>query len=268
MSKQLEFFKANGYIIVKIFDDTYHHHFSHLIIDKLKKINAQSFQNELSDDWQFNDYNVDHISEELHQLLVKPENRYINIDDIGMGNMLCADVKEILDDYWGHHDAKMVWAASLKTGNPRYNAGGYRIARPNTQDVAGIHVDTFFGGVPNPAGSGPAVANLFTLWIPVAGFSELYTLKIAPGSHLVVHPQKDFDDESNYITPSLDPDYENEFEFIRLNLIKGEAIIIHPNLVHGASNNNGTDVRVSVDVRFFDNKNYASLFDDNSVQFD
>ena len=48
--------------------------------------------------------------------------------------------------------------------------------------------------------------------------------------------------------------YTKKYKYIRPQLRLGEAIIFHPNLIHGGSLNLGKKTRVSIDFRLFNKK--------------
>ena len=52
--------------------------------------------------------------------------------------------------------------------------------------------------------------------------------------------------------------YTRKYKYIRPQLRLGEAIIFHPNLIHGGSLNLGKKTRVSIDFRLF-NKNFLKI---------
>ena len=61
--------------------------------------------------------------------------------------------------------------------------------------------------------------------------------------------------------------YFSKLKSIRANLKPGQAIIFHPNLIHGGSINNGIYTRISIEVRLFNKKkfNLKKTFDKKLV---
>ena len=118
------------------------------------------------------------------------------------------------------------------------------------KDTAGVHIDVNAGGIINRD-----LKTSLTIWIPIVGFSKKYTLKISPKSHLFDHGVK-FKITKKKVTPLLEKKYWKKFKFTRLNLKPGQAIIFHPNLLHGGSNNFGSSTRVSLDTRILNLKRF------------
>ena len=56
------------------------------------------------------------------------------------------------------------------------------------------------------------------------------------------------------MTRECTSDYESRFHFIRPELLPGQAIVFHPNLLHGGSVNEGNSTRVSIEVRLRNNR--------------
>ena len=99
-----------------------------------------------------------------------------------------------------------------------------------------------------------SITVFFSLWTPIIGFSKKYTLRFAPGSHLLNHPISKIKKQSKYISPVFEKKYYQKFKYKRLNLKKGEAILFDVNLIHGGTDNLGTKTRVNLEFRLYNNK--------------
>ena len=132
------------------------------------------------------------------------------------------------------------------------NATAFRIAKPKpSSDVGGVHYDLPYGRQKVPNKDHKA---LVTIWCPLVGFSEKYTLKISPKSHIPKHSLSKILKQKKFLSPVFDKNYVKKFKYMRPRLKKGQAIIFHPNLLHGASYNRGKNTRVSLDLRIFNSK--------------
>ena len=154
---------------------------------------------------------------------------------------------------WGHSSNLIKWVASLKKKQIRKNVAGFRIVRPSKKffsDVTGKHIDINVGG---KICSDKNV--LLTAWTPIVGYSKRYSLSIAPGSHLPKHSPKNYIKKKKIISKIFKKNYAKKFKFIRLNLKKGQAILFHPNLIHGGSSNLGSITRSSIEIRYYNKKN-------------
>ena len=94
----------------------------------------------------------------------------------------------------------------------------------------------------------------FSLWVPVVGFSNKYTLCFSPGSHLKKHPINRIKKQSDYISSIFEKKYIKKFKFKRLNLKKGEVIFFDLNLLHGGADNLGNNTRASLEIRLYNRK--------------
>ena len=82
-----------------------------------------------------------------------------------------------------------------------------------------------------------------------------YTLKVFPKSHLYTHSKLHVHKSSKKISKIFKPSYYKKFSSFRPNLKIGQAMIFHPNLLHGESYNLGSETRFSLEIRFYNNKN-------------
>ena len=81
------------------------------------------------------------------------------------------------------------------------NATAFRVARPKPcKDVGGVHYDLPFGRQKVPNKDQKA---LVTIWCPIEGFSERYTLKLAPKSHLKHHNLSKISKQTKFLSQCL-----------------------------------------------------------------
>ena len=202
------------------------------------------------------DYHKLKLTNDVHSQIVKSSNRRIkatrNNFNIFKKN---ANIQQLMKHCWGHNKYRLIWVGDLSNDNIHEDCCSSRIARPGIyQDVGGVHLDKHVGGNKNVAEN-----NLLTLWLPIVGFDERYTLRIAPGSHKSVHPDEFIIKNKSYISMTYEKSYIDNFNFIRPKLKVGQGIIFDPNLLHGASYNFGVDTRVSLEFRFFNAKTHFSF---------
>ena len=119
----------------------------------------------------------------------------------------------------------------------RRNYTSVRIVKPLAQ-TSGVHTES--NASPN--------YDPITLWCPLVGFDNKYTLRLAPGSHFYSHPKSNIV-KDKYIAKSYSNSYLKKFKFTRPNVKKGQAIIFDPNILHGGSVCFGKFTRVSIEPR-------------------
>lgn len=248
----IKFFKKNGYCIINLFNNSIIENLNKEVNDKLN-----SFLNELNINLKLKNLKNYHklkIKENDHKYFVKNSTRYIKLKSkIVKKIKFNKQFLNILKNFWGHSDISINWVGSLKKKDSmKKNATAFRIARPRpSSDVGGVHYDLPYGRQKVPNKDHKA---LVTIWCPLIGFSEKYSLKISPKSHIPNHSLSKIAKQKKFLSPVFDKNYAKKFKYIRPRLKKGQAIIFHPNLLHGGSYNRGMDTRVSLDLRIFNNK--------------
>ena len=244
-------FISEGYLIIKLFTPSKINEIKNLIENAVnKKHKLKEFKNK-----DINKYYLKYINDEIHKKIVLPENRYLKFNKSQLKTInKNSKINNILKNFWGHRDYKINWIASTLHNPIIKNAYGYRLARPFNKfkkDVSGSHIDLHYG-----AELRNNLKNLLTIWCPIEGFSKKQTLRFAPRSHLVNHPIDKFVNQKTFITPVFSDKYSKKFNFIRPTMKKGEVIIFHPNLLHGGSFNYGKNLRISLDFRLFNLKEF------------
>ena len=249
--KSLKFYKKNGYLKISLFSKKEIKNFKNIIA---KDLNTK-LRNKLKSKVKIENLEKYHdlrIVENEHKFLVKPGHRYFKFNKKTVKKILNKQVLFLLKSAWGHTNISLNWIGDLKKKQKLVNATGYRLARPfenHNNDTAGAHIDMNVGGIINKDKNASA-----TIWIPIVGFSKKYTLKISPRSHNYNHGNKF--KKSKKVSPLLPGSYWKKFKFIRLAYKTGQAMIFHPNLLHGGSDNHGSVTRVSLDTRILNLKRF------------
>jgi hypothetical protein len=182
--------------------------------------------------------------------ITNSKNRKISLDiKLFKKQMKNSKLLGLIKPYWGHSNVKIIWVGSAKKNQVETNKAGFRIARPKVKsDAATEHIDSYNNDE----------KSFLTVWIPLIGFGKNYSLKLYPGTHKILHLKKNFEKKTKYISRVFKKNYYKKLNSIRPNLKPGQAIIFHPNLIHGGSKNNGSHTRISIEVRLF-NKNRFNL---------
>ena len=245
--KNNKFFIKNGYCIINLFSKREIEILKNNIKKKLNTLARKIGYNlELKD---IEKYHKIDISNEIHNKLLSGKTRYILLEKrILKKIILNKKILSILKETWGHAkcSVKFIFSSKKKMLD---NTTGFRIARPKKmdfKDVGGEHLDLHYGGIYNYNHK-----ILYTIWCPLVGFNEKYTLRISSKSHLKKHSVKFISNQNKYVSPVFKKSYAKKFKFFRPRLKSGQAIIFHPNLLHGRSSNFGNKTRVSIDLRIF-----------------
>lgn len=231
-------YEENGFCILKLLNEQDLEYFKNKIINQLsikksnKNVKLEKYHKM--------------VDEDSHKMNMKASYRYIPLNQGIKKKLYDNFLKTLAIKNWGHSKFKFYWVGDTKKKELKVNNTGFRISRPTkalkVDDSAGVHLDKNLGGEIREE-----LDLVLTLWIPIIGFSDKYTLRIAPKSHLVDHNVAYL--KSNKITPIIKKEYEDKFRFIRPKMKKGEVLVIHPNLLHGGSENLGINSRVSLDIR-------------------
>ena len=249
--KNLEFYKRNGYLKISLFSKKEIKNFKNIIKKDLNKKLLHNLSSKVKIE-KLEKYHTLKIKENEHKFLVKPNHRYFKFSKEIVKKILNIKILYLIKNTWGHNSISLNWIGDLKKKQKVINATGYRLARPSknkNNDTAGVHIDMNVGGIINKDKNAST-----TIWIPIVGFNKKYTLKISPRSHNYNHGNKF--KKTKKISPLLPKSYSKKFKFIRLTYKVGEAMIFHPNLLHGGSINRGSVTRVSLDTRILNLKRF------------
>ncbi len=248
----VRFFEKNGYCIINLFNSNQISDLKELIVNKMNYLAKDLGFNLKSKD--IKKYHKFKISDETHSLLTKPSTRnFLLSSKIRKKIILNKKILKIIKKYWGHTKFKIKWVGSLSADPLKQNFAGFRIVRPkrvSEKDVGSEHLDLHYGGQVHKN----AYKALVTIWCPLEGFSEKFSLRISPKSHLTKHSVQAVSKQKKYVSRVFKKNYINKFFFHRPRLKKGQVIFFHPNLIHGESFNFGKQTRVSIDLRIFNEK--------------
>ena len=245
-------FFEQGYCIINLFNVNQINKIKNNITSKInfliKDVGIKINKNELKI------YHKLRYIDKIHPVAIKNSTRFIILDNKLKNKIyLNKEILNITNVFWGHSKFNIKWIGSLKKNNAKNNAMAFRIARPKNsfeKDVGGEHIDLHYGG--NVRVNDYRL--LLTIWCPLIGYSKKHALRLSPKSHLKKHPKNSISKQKKYISQVFKKDYLKGYKFIRPNLKPGQAILFHPNLIHGASYNRGKETRVSVELRIFNNK--------------
>lgn len=243
-------FEKKGYCIINLFSKLQ----INLILKQIKnKINLDLKQNNFKIKLKkLKNYHQEINRDEVHNFIVRGANRNISLNKELISKIRKnRKIYKILKKYWGHNIFRITWVGAIEKKEVKKNFTAFRLARPYKffkKDVGGVHYDLPYGRSDKPNSDHKAT---MTIWCPIVGFNKNYSLKISPSSHLNYHDPKNILKQKKFLSAVFSEKYLKNFKFIRPSLKPGQAIIFHPNLLHGASYNLGNNTRVSIDLRIF-----------------
>ena len=236
-NKIIKNFDENGFIILKVFKNEDIKYLISIVKKRLKflsknKINIKSLSQ----------LHKKKMTTKTYEKIIKSSTRYIDIGKKKLDKIHHnSNLKDCTKFLWGHSNMKIVWVGDPNKLELKNDRVGFRIARPtNKVDAAKEHIDMYNNDL----------KSFVSLWIPLIGFEPKYTLQIYPKSHKFNHKKKFFEKKKR-ISRTLKGKYVSKFKKIRPRLKNGEAILFHPNTIHGGSNNLGKITRASIEFRIF-----------------
>ena len=248
-------FLNNGYAVVNIFNNRDINHLKLLVSKKINK--SLNYRSKKKIKFFPNNIKFYHNiigNENLHKKVINNSKRYIHLQKENKKKIINHNIiNKILKKYWGHNKIVIKWIGSLKKKEIKNNCCGFRLSRPVQKrkfDSAGAHCDINVGG---------RFSNdkkiMLTVWVPLEGFSKKYTLKLYRKSHLKLHSKNKIKKKIKSISRIFSKSYLKKYKSLRLDLKSGQAILIHPNLIHGGGENFGSKTRASIEVRLFNKIN-------------
>tara|TARA_B100000989_G_C19446588_1_gene429783 strand:+ start:138 stop:935 length:798 start_codon:yes stop_codon:yes gene_type:complete len=249
----INFYNKNGYLIFKLFSKNEINYF-----EKLIKIKANKYLKKKN--WKLQDYHK-FTNQSVHKKVIENTARFINVKKSIIKKIQNQKIiNDILKLRWKHSkfyipNLKYLHGTEKETTLKKINRNEilYRIVLPKKLHYAKSappHVDLNAGKI-NKRIDKNFIPMSFSLWVPIVGFSKKYTLRVAPGSHLVKHPLKKIKKQSKYVSPVFENNYIKKFKFKRFNLKKGEVIFFDLNLLHGGADNLGKRTRSSLEIRLY-----------------
>jgi len=231
-------YAEQGYAIVDLFGAGEHARLQGLVENRLREIAEKNFPGRRFDPSPLELYHRQRLPEELHRVLTAPQNRYIRISNEIESVLTDEKLFPVFRQQWRHTHATL---ENRMPGREPWSKEQvmFRLVRPGVPDVGGIHTEAGYGIFP------------ISIWTPIAGFDERYTLRLAPGSHLVKHPSEMLRNDARFMAKPFADEYTRNFRFVRPTMKKGQAIVFHPDLLHGASRNEGDQTRVSLEFRLY-----------------
>lgn len=249
-------FMQSGYCIVQLFNKSEIKKFNDLVVKRVNQICVGSKNFNLSS---FKNFHKEQIPENIRSKIVNPSTRYVRVNTKKLFSKKTKNkIKALMQEFWGHNQGCVYWVGSAKRKEIKLNSAGFRLVRPQKKQDGGVeHIDAY----------STDLKSFFTIWIPLVGHGKKYTLKVAPKSHLILKNSNDYKKNNKYVSRAFKRDYIKKFQFIRPNLKIGQAIIHHPNTIHGGNVNLGKFTRVSLEIRFFDKLkfNLKKTFDNKLV---
>ena len=242
-----KFFTKNGYCVIDLLNNN---SMQELIDTIVKKINSEIKKKECKfTNKNVSNFHLKKLDEKIIKNIFNSSKRYINLKENIIRKINTATINSFLSNLWNHNQKKIVWVGSPKLKEIKFNKAGYRIFIPTKGKGEQIKKRV---GFPHIDAYSESENNFVTLWIPLFGFSEKYTMMIAPQSHKINHSPEKFDLKKNYISRIFSSNYIKKFDFVRPRLNRGQAIIHHPNVIHSGGSNLGSKTRISVEIRLFD----------------
>jgi len=244
-------YNKNGFVIIDFLKKNEIEHLEKLIKLKIEKLANKKIG---INKWKLQFYHK-YFDKNFHKNVVSRNSRYIKLNNDLVKKILRNKAyKEITKDNWGHSKGLIKWIGSSLLDPVINHASGFRIARNSNlffNDFADPHIDIHYGGIIRND-----LNSHVTFWTPITGFSKKYTLKLFPGTHLINHSISQISKQTKKISRVFNNSYVNKFKSKRLNLKKGQAILFHPNLIHGGSLNEGRITRTSIEFRIYNKVNY------------
>ncbi len=230
-------FREQGYAIVDLLTPDEHESIVRLVAERIRQIAAVELPGLAFDPNPLGRYHEHGLSDEAHARLMGPKHRRLHLPADIQSMLLNDRAMKLFESFWSHR------AVAIKDIIDRewvFGTCGFRMVRPGGGgDVAGIHSESSYDIMP------------ITMWLPVVGFDPRYTLKLAPGSHLVEHPSAAIVKSKQFTARPYTENYANQFDYIRPAMRKGQAIVFHPRLLHGGSVNAGDETRSSIEIRVY-----------------
>ena len=236
---QLNKFNKNGFVIEKIFNKSILENFKEKLLKNLrksaKKHNIYSIKNIKNLEEYFN-----LVSKTEHEILMDRETRTIKFKKSEAQLILNKRIRDLLS-YYSDKEYYILRSSNKfsSRGKDFNNYAGFRIVEPNSDKVAGYHSDHY------------NLQNFrFTMWVPLIGFNNKYSLKLITGSHYYKHSKKQIVKNKFGSARLFNNLYLKKFsKAFRPNLKLGEVILFHPYLIHGNAKNLGKTVRVSLEIK-------------------
>jgi len=235
-------FLNNGFVIIKIFSKSDIDFFKKKITSK---INSSLGFKKKFDYKDILNFHLLFNKNEKEKILIS-KNRRIPIN-LYLKNKVIKNkfLNLILNKLWGHKEKDIYWVGNPEKKEFKKNFIGFRVVRPKkNKDAAKYHIDAYSRND----------KSFVSIWVPIQGFSNLYSMGLLNGSHKIFHKKEFFNTNKKVISKIFKKKYISKFRPIKPNLKPGECVLFHSNLIHGGGINTGQNSRVSVEFRIFNKK--------------
>ena len=241
MNKHAPEFEVDGYVIQELYSENEMETLRQALCQRMGDIFSSIAPDRSFDFPDLESYHLCRdLDDELQGSLRDLSLRKLSLDQLLMDTIVNSGMKKCLTDLFG--DTAMTVGRGYESGFES-DCCGFRVIRPHPfRDPAPrIHAEVM-------ANEGFNTGCELTVWIPLSGYDSRYTLKVLPRSHVVDHDEKYFVQTGDPAANFFSKEYTDRF---RPDLKPGQAILIHPNVLHGAGENDGDITRSSLEVRFF-----------------
>lgn len=232
-------FRESGYAVVDLLSEQQHAALETLIADRLCEIAASEPSIQPFDPRPLARYHERGIPDDIHRRMLSAPQRYLRLSEAWQQFFIHEKFLPVMDAAWGQHERVAIKHIDHK-GEIVPGLGTFRIVRPGVGDAPPVHVDSGYGRY-----------SMITVWMPIVGFDERFGLQIFPRSHKHKHPSDALTRSDKFSALPFSDSYVGQFQPLRPQIAKGQAIIFNDNLLHGAAENVGDNTRVSMEIRFF-----------------
>ena len=238
MNKDVASFFKDGYVVINLFaekdvnailKELEKHYYR---IGKKHKVSISSLKS----------YHRISISDYTHNQLMHQDIRQIKLKNKFVKKIQKNNIVESITKFF--YGQKKIGIFCEYENYHRSNHAGVRIVKPFAT-ISGVHTESNVSPNYDP----------ISLWCPLVGFDSKYTLRLAPGSHFFSHSNSNIV-KDKYLAKSYSKSYLKKFKFVRPNIKKGNAIVFHPNILHGGSVCSGKFTRISIEPRLFKNESF------------
>lgn len=196
---------------------------------------------------ELNDLKID----EYRQIILNIQN-IINTENFG--RKIIKSIFEEISTYLGTDSFLIQSNIYLRASRPQQSIG---------QENIGWHRETFYGSNMQKA---------VNVWTPIKGLNSNNTLQYIPDSHLIPEENIIIKKDKDTFTKRYSAGHKLGFQYEpkkivdgvdfstkkKLQVPYGGSAIFDGNLIHGAAENNSSDIRFSVDFRILRKKDYTS----------
>ncbi len=238
MNKELASFFKDGYIVINLFTEND----INLILKDLEEYYRKIGKKHKIFIPSLKSYHRVPVSDYLHNKIMHQDIRQIKLKKKFIKKIQKNNIVKLITNFF--YGQKKIGIFCEYENYHRSNHAGVRIVKPFSA-ISGVHTESNVSPNYDP----------ISLWCPLIGFDSKYTLRLAPGSHFHSHSNSNIV-KDKYLAKSYSKNYLKKFKFVRPNVKKGDAIVFHPNTLHGGSVCSGKFTRISIEPRLFKNESF------------